>query len=152
MTTALSLLFPLSFTLMSVCVYVVFSGEGPASFRPVTNLRSSLHFPRISARVVVQLHTVWFIRDTFLETSLFIIGVFSSTTDQWMLISALSIRLMEAFRGQISMAAQVMDVSELNSEVRCSLQCCQEAVMVVRGNMPYAPLILKAIALMFCEI
>ena len=50
--------------------------------------------------------------------------------------------LMEAFRGQGSMATWVIEVTEFNSEVRCDLRGCLEAAMAseatkmaVRGTM-----------------
>ena len=52
------------------------------------------------------------------------------------------IHLMEAFRGQISMATWVIEVTEFDYEARCDLQGCLEAAMAseatkmaVRGNM-----------------
>ena len=52
------------------------------------------------------------------------------------------IYLMKAFRGQISMATWVIEVTEFDYEARCDLRGCLEAAMAseatkmaVRGNM-----------------
>ena len=66
---------------------------------------------------------------------------------QWMinllvLLLLQEIESLEAFRGQISMATWVIEVTEFNSEARCDLRGCLEAAMAseatkmaIRGNM-----------------
>ena len=68
-----------------------------------------------------------------------------SHAGQWMINLLCVICLMEAFRGQISMATWVIEVTEFNSKARCDLRGCLEAAMAsevtkmavrgLRGNM-----------------